>query len=129
LSNADNFVDGDFNGKADVFVKDLQTGALTLVSRVAGSMANGESSVPVISGDGRTVAFVSRASNLVAGDTNGTADVFVSAWQTGPLVRASVTSAGAQANGASLAVSISRDGRTLALDHAAANTLSTHLHD
>jgi hypothetical protein len=38
---------------------------------------NGNSVIPSISADGRYVAFVSFASNLVAGDTNGTWDVFV----------------------------------------------------
>ena len=42
-----------------------------------GAQANGASERPRISADGRFVAFVSSASNLVAGDTNGVADVFL----------------------------------------------------
>jgi hypothetical protein len=48
------------------------TGATTRVSLAsAGSQANGNSYQPAISADGRYVAFLSNASNLVAGDTNG----------------------------------------------------------
>jgi Tol biopolymer transport system component len=42
-----------------------------------GTQANGDSSGPVISADGRSVAFTSNATNLVAGDTNYGYDVFV----------------------------------------------------
>ena len=60
---------------------------------------------PVISANGRYVAFASFASNLVPGDTNGTLDVFVADLQTGTIVLASVSSGGAAANyGASRAV-------------------------
>jgi len=41
------------------------------------SLANGDSIIPAISGDGRAVSFVSSASNLVANDVNGMADVFL----------------------------------------------------
>src|SRR6185503_20879814 len=69
---ADNF------GDTRIFVKDMVTGAETNASATAaGTAANGLSSQPSISGDGRLVAFVSSATNLVAGDTNGVRDVFV----------------------------------------------------
>ena len=41
---------------------------------------NEDSFAPAISGDGRYVAFESTASNLVPGDTNGVADIFVPTW-------------------------------------------------
>src|SRR5947208_6235077 len=59
---------------------------------------------PAISGDNRVaryVAFHSYASNLVPGDTNGMLDVFVYRRLGGGIVRASVSSRGAQANGPS----------------------------
>jgi hypothetical protein len=66
--------------------------------------ANGPSGSPSISGDNRVVryiAFHSFASNLVPGDSNGKLDVFVYTRATGKITRASVSSRGAQANGAS----------------------------
>ncbi len=70
VSIATNFVTGDRNGVADVFVADLQSGAIELVSGSArGGAANGPSGSPVISANGRFVAFQSEASDLVcAGD-------------------------------------------------------------
>src|SRR5262249_38506634 len=63
----------------------------------AGNASNAESDLPSISGDGRYVAFASRASDLVVGDTNQAWDVFVRDRQTGETDRASVDSQGAQA--------------------------------
>jgi Tol biopolymer transport system component len=76
-SGASDLVPADTNGR-DVFVHDRQTGVTTRVSvDSAGNQSNGTSWVPAISADGRYVAFVSDASNLVPGDTNGFWDVFV----------------------------------------------------
>lgn len=77
-SAATNLVSGDTNAKPDVFVKDLQTGGIAIASvSDGGALGNGDSVLPAISGDGRSVAFISFASNLVVGDTNGSTDVFV----------------------------------------------------
>src|SRR4051794_33352434 len=66
-SYASNLVEGDTNGTYDVFVKDLQTGAITRVSAdAAGAQGNDASTAASISADGRYVAFGSAASNLVA---------------------------------------------------------------
>jgi Tol biopolymer transport system component len=71
-------VASDSNGAYDVFVRDRLAGTTERVSLPrAGGQGNGESSAPTISPDGRFVAFETRASNLVPGDTNGTIDVFV----------------------------------------------------
>jgi Tol biopolymer transport system component len=79
-SRAPNLVEGDHNGKADVFVHDLWAGRTIRVSLTAdGTEADGDSFVAGISGDGRVVAYTSLADNLVRGDTNGRRDVFV-AW-------------------------------------------------
>jgi hypothetical protein len=88
-STADNLVSGDSNGVNDVFVRDRdadgdgifgEPGAVRTV-RVSvasdGSQGNCSSAHPKISGNGRFVAFASCANNLVAGDTNGTTDVFL----------------------------------------------------
>lgn len=77
-STATNLVDGDTNDFDDVFVVDLQSGAVERVSHPAsGGQANAPSSQPVISGDGRFVAFVSAATNLVPGATTGLDEIYL----------------------------------------------------
>ena len=69
-SLANNLVSGDTNDQQDIFVHDRQTGQTTRVSVASdGTQASGHSFNPSISADGRYVAFVSSASNLVGGDT------------------------------------------------------------
>jgi Tol biopolymer transport system component len=77
-SSANDLVANDTNNASDIFVRDVINGTTTLVSvNTNGGCANGTSRGSVITPDGRYVAFVSTASNLVSGDTNGIADVFV----------------------------------------------------
>ena len=77
-SAASDLVANDTNSANDVFVRDVVNGTMTLVSvSTNGSSANGTSRSSVMTPDGRYVAFVSAASYLVAGDTNGIPDVFV----------------------------------------------------
>jgi len=114
-SDATNLVSGDTNGETDIFVHDRQTGTTTRASVASdGSEANAGSSEPSLSGDGRYIAFISSATNLVAGDTNGKGDVFVRDLQTGTITRVSVNSSGKEANGWSNSPSISGDGRYVA---------------
>ncbi len=82
-TNAFNLAIGDNNGANDVYVKDMQTGTVTLVSTGANGIGNSDSFSSAISGDGRFVAFHSNASNLVNGDSNNAYDVFVKDLQTG----------------------------------------------
>jgi hypothetical protein len=120
-STASSLVAGDTNGAPDVFVRDMLLGANELVSvDSAGLQSNGASDWPAISSDGRYVAFESAASNLVPGDTNGVLDVFVHDRLTGLCLRASVSSAGAQASEDSSRASISADGRWVCFRSAAA---------
>ncbi|MGC3960563.1 MAG: hypothetical protein QM813_22320 [Verrucomicrobiota bacterium] len=77
-SVASDLVADDTNELADVFVRDVQTETTTLVSVAAtGGAANNRSENAALTPDGRYVAFVSYATNLVAGDTNNGPDVFV----------------------------------------------------
>ena len=77
-SDATNLVPGDTNEGRDIFVHDRETETTTRVSVATdGIQANGESTVPHISYDGRYVAFSSVATNIVPVDTNGEWDVFV----------------------------------------------------
>jgi Tol biopolymer transport system component len=86
-----------------------------------GNQSDGHSFDPVVSDDGRYVAFSSDASNLVVGDTNGVRDVFVRDNATGRITRVSVDSGGAQANGPSVTPAISGDGRFVAFTSFATN--------
>ncbi|WP_245239265.1 hypothetical protein [Streptomyces sp. MZ04] len=68
----------------DVYVRDLDTGSLEKAgTALGGGAANGTSSAPSISADGRRVAFESRASDLVPGDRNRDVNVFVRDLDTG----------------------------------------------
>ncbi|MEU1023985.1 RICIN domain-containing protein [Streptomyces sp. NPDC005904] len=121
-SVARGLVAGDTNGHRDVFVRDRTGGTTRRVSVSSGGVqGNGWSFSPSVSGDGRYVAFVSGASNLVPGDTNGADDVFVHDRQTGTTQRVSVSGGGAQGNGGSTAAAISADGRQVAFTSSATN--------
>ena len=77
-SDATNLVLNDTNSNSDIFVHDRQTDSTERISvATGGAQGNGDSFFPAISADGRYVAFSSEASNLVAGDTNNKADIFV----------------------------------------------------
>ncbi|MDH4063431.1 MAG: hypothetical protein OEW19_03460, partial [Acidobacteriota bacterium] len=119
---ASNLVVGDTNLRRDVFVHDQQTGTTTRVSvGTGGAQGNGDGQFPSISADGRWVAFESRASNLVPGDTNLSWDVLVHDRETGTTTRVSVGSGGAEGNGDSSYASISGDGRWVAFRSYASN--------
>lgn len=121
-SDATNLVNGDTNGKKDVFVHDRQTGQTTRVSVTTdGNQADGDSEDPSLSADGRYVAFHSGATNLVVGDNNGFQDIFVHDRQTGETTRVSVATGGTQANYYSVHASISGDGRYVAFESGADN--------
>jgi Tol biopolymer transport system component len=77
-----------------------------------------------ISADGRFVAFSSSASNLVAGDTNGTWDVFVRDRVAGTTERVSVDSAGAESDGQSWWPALSGDGRLVVFMSQATNLVA-----
>ena len=126
-TSAANLVPGDTNAFGDVFVRDRQAGETTRVSLASdGTQGNEGSALPAISADGRFVAFVSGATNLVPGDTNPLVDVFVHDRQTGQTTRVNVASDGTQAGGigasyGSAKPSISADGRYVAFDTDASN--------
>ena len=124
LSGANNLVAGDTNAQ-DIFVRDRQLGTTTLVSMSSGgTQPNDECSDPVISGDGRCVAFRTGASNLVAGDTNGVSDIFLRDRQLGTLERVSVSSGGGQGNSHSYEPAISGDGRFVTFQSGATNLVT-----
>ncbi|MEU8981806.1 hypothetical protein [Streptomyces sp. NPDC048309] len=111
-SNVNSLVPGDTDFFTDVFVFDRDRRTTVRVSTAAdGTSPDGPSQGVILSADGRRVAFVSSASNLVPGDTNGVADVFVKDLKTGAVERVSLAADGSQADGPTDAVSLSRDGR------------------
>ena len=129
-SSADNLVADDINEHDDVFVRDLATGTTSLVSATRdGGVGSGDSSAPAISPDGRYVSFSSKADDLVAGDDNGRADVFLRDLMTGRTVLVSVARGGGGQNhalpsGAALESDVSRDGRFIAFESSATNLVA-----
>lgn len=141
-SDASDIVPGDTNGLTDVFVvtRDMKVSSFDrkkgspwvpnrtiLASRgLGGRPADGRSYRPALDGDSiepaRCLAFISEASNLVRGDTNGVADAFVLDIRRRKISRVSVSSSGRQANGASYEVSL--DG---GCDRVAFSTGATNL--
>jgi hypothetical protein len=124
-SAATNLVAGDVNGLADMFVRDLETGATVRVSVGDGEEeSNGDSTYPAISATGRYVAFQSSATNLVAGDTNGVTDVFVRDLDAGTTSRVSVDAHGVEANASSAVPAITADGAHVAFESGASNLVA-----
>jgi Tol biopolymer transport system component len=124
-SEATNLVAGDVNGVGDVFVRDRRS-LETIRASVAsdGSEANGPSGEATMSENGRFVAFVSEATNLVADDTNGLPDVFVHDLKTGATRRVSVATDGSEANGISTNATFSTDGRYVTFFSSASNLVA-----
>jgi len=113
------------NGKTQIYVRDLQTGTTTLVSRASGAdgaVAENGAREPSISADGRYIAFSSSGENLSAEDAAYN-DVFVRdlATATTTFVSRATGAAGAAADLESYAPSISADGRHVAFESGAAN--------
>jgi hypothetical protein len=124
-SSASDLVPGDTNAVTDIFLRDLVAGATLLVSTNShGGTANGVSRGSIMTPAGRYVAFVSAATNLVAGDTNKIPDVFVRDLQTGTTL---LVSAGAMTTNSSVPVGgsespeITPDGRYVAFYSTATN--------
>ena len=116
-SISNNLVPGDTNGKSDVFLRDLKEGVTTLVSvNTEGTQGNNGSYDPSVSDDGRFVAFLSRATNLVANDTNSVLDIFVHDRQTLTTTHVSVSSGGVEGNSYCFSPTISANGRYVAFE-------------
>jgi Tol biopolymer transport system component len=124
-SDATNLVPAERNSVRDVFVHDRQTGQTKRASvNVSGGIGNAASTWPSISGDGRYVAFMSDATNLVANDVNGFTDVFVKDMVSGVVLLATADTSGVQGNAASMSPSISSDGRVVAFASDASNLVA-----
>jgi hypothetical protein len=140
-SDATNIVPGDSNGLTDVFVvhragswgsngTPWQVGATDLVSRgLGGQPANGRSYRAALDGDSHNaascVAFVSDASNLVPGDTNGKPDAFIYNLASKRITRVSADSHGRQSNGSTYEVAVDGDCERVAFVSDATNLALT----
>jgi hypothetical protein len=121
-SYAYNLVEGDTNFSPDIFIRDVAAGITTRVSVATGGLqGNSASWSPTLSGDGRFVAFMSLATNLVPGDTNVASDVFVHDRQAGETVRVSLGAESVEGIAASWDPWISADGRYVVFTSDASN--------
>jgi Tol biopolymer transport system component len=112
-SDAANLVPDDTNNATDVFVHDRQARTTTRVSVDAGGAqaGGGESYAPAISGDGTVVAFISKATNIAPGATDGIDNVFVRDLKAGTTIRVGATG---EPEGSTPGVALSTDGRFVA---------------
>ena len=111
-SSATNLVVGDTNGLRDIFVKDMVTGTVDRVNTSSSdTQANGASSNPSITSDGRYVIFASDATNLVRSDTNAVADIFVKERDSGLTRMVSTSRNGELGSSASFNPHISENGQ------------------
>jgi Tol biopolymer transport system component len=115
-SLASTLVPADTNDLEDVFIHDRVNGTTQRISLGSANAPSqkGGSRFPAISADGRFVAFRSEANNLVPGDTNGAADIFVRDRLAANTTRVSVSTIGTQAGYSSNHPAISGDGRYVA---------------
>lgn len=123
-SAASDLVSGDTNKATDVFVRDLVNSQTVLVSsKTNGVAGNRDSSGSTMTPDGRFVAYLSSATDLVANDTNGISDVFVRDLQTGTLtlVSAGARSVSSFVQPSLISPEISDDGRYVLFTSAGTN--------
>ena len=119
-------IPADTNGVRDVYLRDLRTGEMRLISVATnGTQGNGDSTQGSISADGRFVVFRSAATNLVTGDGNGVTDIFLHEIATGTTTRVSTATGGTEVSGASLTPAISANGRYVVFASSAPNLVAT----
>jgi len=110
-SYASNLVENDLNNVTDIFIHDRDTNITEIVSLTnTGEQANGRSSFPSISDDGRYIVFVSEATNLDSADTNNLPDIYLHDRLLGVTTRINKSNSGLQANDESFHPTISNDG-------------------
>ena len=112
------------NGQWHIFIKERQTGQVTLASvNDDGEPGNNDSSEPAMAASGRFVAFTSLADNLGIGAANGWRDVFVYDSQLQTTVQVSIASDGTPGNNMSQNPAISADGRYVVFESSAGNLI------
>ncbi len=127
-SNATNLVAGDTNNRKDIFLLNRTDGSIKLISHANGlpnQSANGDSIDASISGDGKYVVFISKATNLTTDATTGTIDQIYRWNSTDNSITLITKNATAVANGGSSKAVISADGKTIAFISTASNLSGT----
>jgi len=121
-TTATNPSEGDTDREPDVYVRDLSTGKLILVSAADdGTKSNSFSDAPSLSADGKLVAFASYASNLDPAAADGRRQVYVKDLTSGEIILVSASDDGTAGNGHSLGPSLSADGTRVAFSSKADN--------
>ncbi len=124
-SSATNLADGDTNTWTDIYMRDLQEQTTTFISQgLAGEVGDFWSDTASISDDGQFIVFASRASNIVANDTNATVDVFIRDMVNNTLELVSTNADGVQGDDYSAAPKISGDGKFVAFESRATNLVA-----
>ncbi len=129
-SDADNLVPADTNGNSDVFLFDrLRNTTIRVNTSLSGSQANDQAFSPVMSTDGRFIAYLSRASNLVLGDTSSVMDVFLFDRETSSTQRINLGPNGVEANQDTISIAMSANGRFIAYNSLASNIAAGDTND
>ena len=129
-SFASNLAENDTNNNYDVFVRDLQTNTIELVSLSStGTQGNSWSAAGSISNEGRYVAFTSNSTNLSVDDDNSLSDVFVRDRNSGTTELISQSTAGIIGNDRSDGESISGNGRFVTFNSNSSNLVDNDAND
>jgi uncharacterized repeat protein (TIGR01451 family) len=121
-SNATNLDPADTEYLTDVYVKNLDSGDLSVVSTSDdGVKGNGTSGNGILSGNGKTIVFNSAATNLDPADTTSLFDVYLKNLTTGDVVLVSTNDSGVKGNGESFSAIPSADGSKVAFISTATN--------
>jgi len=97
---------------SQVLLKNMTSGALTLLSQSAGGPGNRDSTFPSIAADGTKVLFLSRATNLAAAATTGWPEALMTVPGSNSFTLVSGLLAGTQANNAAAFAQLAADGKS-----------------
>jgi Tol biopolymer transport system component len=123
-SDASDLVAGDNNGLSDIFVRDMVAGTTVLASQSTGGVkGNGVSSQPVITPDGRYVAFISTSGNLASGGLDNP-DIFLRDLVGQTTVAMSSVATGSSSGATVSSLSITTNGRYVVFVSMATNLVS-----
>ena len=124
-SSATDLIENDTNSYSDVFLFDAVTNQKVRCSTDStGAQADGGSTYSSVDSTGSKIVFMSTATNLVAGDTNGVADIFCKDLTTGVTIRCSTDSSGQESNGVCSDPKISGNGRYVVFASDATNLVT-----